>query len=124
MAVWLGLAREIRSRPPYTEYVSTRWYRAPELLLRSKVGAHPIDPPRTARLGCQVLLRYHLTRGRGPASSEWEVSLHVLMCGGVHLVLSFYVDGICVETYVCVHVRAASVVQLARGHMGVRVHVR
>ncbi len=21
-----GLAREIRSRPPYTEYVSTRWY--------------------------------------------------------------------------------------------------
>eukprot|EP00959_Pyramimonas_sp_CCMP1952_P110138 2304420-Pyramimonas_sp.AAC.1 len=25
-----GLAREIRSRPPYTDYVSTRWYRAPE----------------------------------------------------------------------------------------------
>ena len=21
-----GLAREIRSRPPYTDYVSTRWY--------------------------------------------------------------------------------------------------
>ena len=30
-----GLAREIRSRPPLTEYVSTRWYRAPELLLCS-----------------------------------------------------------------------------------------
>lgn len=30
-----GLAREIRSRPPYTDYVSTRWYRAPENLLRS-----------------------------------------------------------------------------------------
>lgn len=30
-----GLAREIRSRPPFTDYVSTRWYRAPELLLRS-----------------------------------------------------------------------------------------
>ena len=28
-----GLAREIRSRPPFTDYVSTRWYRAPELLL-------------------------------------------------------------------------------------------
>ena len=27
----LGLAREIRSRHPYTEYVATRWYRAPEL---------------------------------------------------------------------------------------------
>jgi serine/threonine protein kinase len=24
-----GLAREIRSKPPFTEYVSTRWYRAP-----------------------------------------------------------------------------------------------
>lgn len=23
----LGLAREIRSRPPFTDYVSTRWYR-------------------------------------------------------------------------------------------------
>ena len=30
-----GLAREIRSKPPYTDYVSTRWYRAPEVLLRS-----------------------------------------------------------------------------------------
>ncbi|KAL1435664.1 hypothetical protein MTO96_010960 [Rhipicephalus appendiculatus] len=27
-----GLAREIRSQPPYTDYVSTRWYRAPEPL--------------------------------------------------------------------------------------------
>lgn len=30
-----GLAREIRSAPPFTDYVSTRWYRAPELLLGS-----------------------------------------------------------------------------------------
>jgi meiosis induction protein kinase IME2/SME1 len=30
-----GLARETRSKPPYTQYVSTRWYRAPEILLRS-----------------------------------------------------------------------------------------
>lgn len=38
-----GLAREIRSRPPYTEYVSTRWYRAPECVLRSKNYNSPID---------------------------------------------------------------------------------
>lgn len=38
-----GLAREIRSRPPYTDYVSTRWYRAPEVLLRSPVYSSPID---------------------------------------------------------------------------------
>ena len=31
----LGLAREVFSTPRYTEYVSTRWYRAPEVLLQS-----------------------------------------------------------------------------------------
>ncbi|KAK1948314.1 Serine/threonine-protein kinase ICK [Phytophthora citrophthora] len=39
----LGQAREIRSRPPFTDYVSTRWYRAPELLLRSTTYNSPID---------------------------------------------------------------------------------
>ncbi|CAB16737.1 serine/threonine protein kinase, meiotic, STKc MAK-like Pit1 [Schizosaccharomyces pombe] len=38
-----GLAREINSRPPYTEYVSTRWYRAPELLLRDSYYSFPVD---------------------------------------------------------------------------------
>ncbi|KAG6976725.1 hypothetical protein JG688_00001052 [Phytophthora aleatoria] len=38
-----GLAREIRSRPPFTDYVSTRWYRAPEVLLRSTTYNSPID---------------------------------------------------------------------------------
>ena len=33
-----GLAREIRSRPPYTDYVSTRWYRAPEVGVCVGVG--------------------------------------------------------------------------------------
>ncbi|KAG9302139.1 hypothetical protein G9A89_020573 [Geosiphon pyriformis] len=38
-----GLVREIKSRPPYTDYVSTRWYRAPEVLLRSNFYSSPID---------------------------------------------------------------------------------
>ncbi|KAI7895356.1 kinase-like domain-containing protein [Mucor mucedo] len=38
-----GLARELKSRPPYTEYVSTRWYRAPEVLLRSTEYSAPVD---------------------------------------------------------------------------------
>jgi male germ cell-associated kinase len=38
-----GLARETTSAPPYTEYVSTRWYRAPEVLLRSKSYSNPVD---------------------------------------------------------------------------------
>ncbi|KAL0234072.1 hypothetical protein PCE1_001110 [Barthelona sp. PCE] len=38
-----GLAKAIRSKPPFTEYVSTRWYRAPEVLLRAKHYSSPID---------------------------------------------------------------------------------
>lgn len=38
-----GLARETLSKPPYTEYVSTRWYRAPEVLLRSRDYSNPVD---------------------------------------------------------------------------------
>mmetsp|Transcript_27004 Transcript_27004/g.62352 ORF Transcript_27004/g.62352 Transcript_27004/m.62352 type:complete len:443 (-) Transcript_27004:33-1361(-) len=38
-----GLARELRARPPFTEYVSTRWYRAPEVLLKSTTYSAPLD---------------------------------------------------------------------------------
>ncbi|KAJ8083989.1 Serine/threonine protein kinase [Marasmius tenuissimus] len=38
-----GLAREIKSKPPYTQYVSTRWYRAPEVLLFSNHYSSPVD---------------------------------------------------------------------------------
>jgi len=38
-----GLAREISSEPPYTEYVSTRWYRAPEVLLQATVYNAAVD---------------------------------------------------------------------------------
>ncbi|MCO5557718.1 hypothetical protein L7F22_011289 [Adiantum nelumboides] len=38
-----GLAREVDSKPPYTDYVSTRWYRAPEVLLQSRSYGPAID---------------------------------------------------------------------------------
>lgn len=38
-----GLARESNSQPPYTEYVSTRWYRAPEVLLRKPDYGPAVD---------------------------------------------------------------------------------
>lgn len=38
-----GLAKERDAKPPYTDYVSTRWYRAPEILLRSPTYNAPID---------------------------------------------------------------------------------
>ncbi|ORZ10332.1 kinase-like domain-containing protein [Lobosporangium transversale] len=39
----LGLARELKSRPPYTTYVSTRWYRSPEVVLKSTAYSSAVD---------------------------------------------------------------------------------
>jgi len=61
-----GLAREIRSRPPYTDYVSTRWYRAPELLLRSTSYNSPVD---IFALGC-IMAELYLLRPLFPGNSE------------------------------------------------------
>lgn len=52
-----GLARETRSRPPYTDYVSTRWYRAPEVLLRATNYSSPID---LWAVGCIMVEIYSL----------------------------------------------------------------
>lgn len=38
-----GLSRHIEDRDPYTAYVSTRWYRAPEILLRCGYYSAPVD---------------------------------------------------------------------------------
>ncbi|CUF66181.1 protein kinase, putative [Bodo saltans] len=38
-----GLVKEVRARPPYTDYVSTRWYRAPELLLQDRNYTCAVD---------------------------------------------------------------------------------
>lgn len=38
-----GLTKEIESLPPFTDYVSTRWYRAPELLLHSTDYSWAVD---------------------------------------------------------------------------------
>ncbi|KDR15056.1 hypothetical protein L798_11131, partial [Zootermopsis nevadensis] len=61
-----GLAREIRSRPPYTDYVSTRWYRAPEVLLHSTVYSSPID---IWAVGC-IMAELYTFRPLFPGNSE------------------------------------------------------
>eukprot|EP00927_Polykrikos_kofoidii_P054868 TRINITY_DN49219_c0_g1_i1.p1 TRINITY_DN49219_c0_g1~~TRINITY_DN49219_c0_g1_i1.p1 ORF type:complete len:926 (-),score=159.32 TRINITY_DN49219_c0_g1_i1:319-3096(-) len=38
-----GEARSLRARPPFTDYVGTRWYRAPECLLRDRSYSSPVD---------------------------------------------------------------------------------
>lgn len=61
-----GLAKEVRSRPPYTEYVSTRWYRAPEVLLRSTMYSAPID---IWAVGC-IMAELYTFRPLFPGNSE------------------------------------------------------
>ncbi|XP_041356971.1 serine/threonine-protein kinase ICK-like [Gigantopelta aegis] len=61
-----GLAREIRSRPPYTDYVSTRWYRAPEVLLRSTNYSSPVDIWAVGTIMAEV----YTLRPLFPGSSE------------------------------------------------------
>lgn len=61
-----GLARETRTCPPYTDYVSTRWYRAPEVLLRSTNYGSPID---LWAVGC-ILAELYCLKPLFPGKSE------------------------------------------------------
>ena len=63
-----GLAREIRSLPPFSDYVSTRWYRAPELLIGSTSYNSPID---IFALGC-VFAELYIGKPIFPGSSEGD----------------------------------------------------
>eukprot|EP00770_Monocercomonoides_exilis_P011635 MONOS_11579.1-p1 / transcript=MONOS_11579.1 / gene=MONOS_11579 / organism=Monocercomonoides_exilis_PA203 / gene_product=CMGC / transcript_product=CMGC / location=Mono_scaffold00588:22842-25580(-) / protein_length=662 / sequence_SO=supercontig / SO=protein_coding / is_pseudo=false len=63
-----GEAREIRSMPPYTEYVSTRWYRAPEVLLRCRNYSSPID---LWGVGC-IMAELYMKTPLFPGSSELD----------------------------------------------------
>jgi male germ cell-associated kinase len=61
-----GLAREVRSKPPFTDYVSTRWYRAPEILLRGTNYNSPVD---IFALGC-IMAELYMLRPLAPGSNE------------------------------------------------------
>lgn len=61
-----NMTREIRSKPPFTDYVSTRWYRAPEVLLKSTTYNSPID---IFALGC-VMAELYILKPLFPGSSE------------------------------------------------------
>ncbi len=56
-----GLAREIRSKPP-----DTRWYRAPEILLRSSNYNSPID---IFAMGC-IMSDLYTINPLGPGKNE------------------------------------------------------
>lgn len=52
----LGQARSLRARPPFTDYVGTRWYRAPECLLRDRTYSAPVDVWAAGLIFTELLL--------------------------------------------------------------------
>lgn len=68
-----GLAREIRTKPPFTDYVSTRWYRAPEILLRSTNYNSPVD---LFALGCIMAELYNI-HPLAPGANETDQILRL-----------------------------------------------
>jgi serine/threonine protein kinase len=63
-----GLVKEIRYQTPFTEYVSTRWYRAPENVLGSRSYNYPVD---IFALGC-IMAELYTFKPLFPGSSEMD----------------------------------------------------
>lgn len=68
-----GLAREIRSRPPYTEYVSTRWYRAPEIILKSEKYNSPVDIWAAAVIMAELYIARPLFQGNSETDQLYKI---------------------------------------------------
>ena len=68
-----GLARETHSRVPYTTYVSTRWYRAPEVLLRAGEYSAPVDIWAIGAMAVEVATLKPLFPGGNEVDQVWRV---------------------------------------------------
>lgn len=121
-----GLAREISSKPPYTEYVSTRWYRAPEVLLQSPTYGSAVDMWAMGAIMAELYTLRPLFPGSSeadeiykicsvigsPTESGWAEGLQLASAinyqfpqlAGVHLsalIPSASKDGICLINSLC-----------------------
>ena len=68
-----GLARETHSKLPYTTYVSTRWYRAPEVLLRAGEYSAPVDMWAIGAMAVEVATLKPLFPGGNEVDQVWRV---------------------------------------------------
>mmetsp|Transcript_44121 Transcript_44121/g.122171 ORF Transcript_44121/g.122171 Transcript_44121/m.122171 type:complete len:915 (+) Transcript_44121:278-3022(+) len=79
-----GEARSLRARPPFTDYVGTRWYRAPECLLRDRAYSSPVDVWAAGLIFAELLRGsplfcgtssidqlYRIFQVLGPAPTDW-----------------------------------------------------
>ncbi|KAL5454301.1 hypothetical protein PMIN06_005002 [Paraphaeosphaeria minitans] len=68
-----GLARETHSKLPYTTYVSTRWYRAPEVLLRAGSYSAPVDIWAVGAMAVEIATLKPLFPGGNEVDQVWRV---------------------------------------------------
>lgn len=68
-----GLARETNSKMPYTTYVSTRWYRAPEVLLRAGEYSAPVDMWAVGAMAVEIATLKPLFPGGNEVDQVWRV---------------------------------------------------
>ncbi|KAG7121135.1 Meiosis induction protein kinase IME2/SME1 like [Verticillium longisporum] len=68
-----GLARETHSKLAYTTYVSTRWYRAPEVLLRAGEYSAPVDIWAIGAMAVEVATLKPLFPGGNEVDQVWRV---------------------------------------------------
>ncbi|KAL1956929.1 hypothetical protein VTO42DRAFT_6676 [Malbranchea cinnamomea] len=68
-----GLARETHSKQPYTTYVSTRWYRAPEVLLRASSYSAPVDMWGVGAMAVEIATLKPLFPGGNEVDQVWRI---------------------------------------------------
>lgn len=68
-----GLARHTGNKNPYTAYVSTRWYRSPEILLRSGYYSKPLDVWAFGCVALEVTIFKPLFPGSNEMDQIWKI---------------------------------------------------
>lgn len=68
-----GLSRHVNNKNPYTAYVSTRWYRSPEILLRSGYYSRPLDIWAFGCVAVEVTMFKPLFPGSNEMDQIWKI---------------------------------------------------
>lgn len=126
-----GLSRHVSNTKSLTQYVSTRWYRAPEILLRHSAYTFPIDMWAFATVAAELVNAQPMFPGNNEVDQIWQIvaklghplyrnrtSTHL---GGtwpaaVHLAerMGFFIPFVCgVTSYDIFHTHSDAMVRLA-----------
>lgn len=68
-----GLARHVTNKNPYTAYVSTRWYRSPEILLRNGYYSRPLDIWAFGCVAMEITIFKPLFPGSNEMDQIWKI---------------------------------------------------